>query len=191
MRDSLFESPAQSVLDIALSDHFVIQFNLPYHRTKPEIKVINTRNIKSIDIDVFKSDLAHKFSECDKSSFFDFTCCIKETLDKFTPLKKRIVSSSPFVPWINIFVKAQKQVKRQAERLYRKTGLSIHKDIFKFQKNKTINVIKEEKRKYILQKIASSNSSEELFKTFNDLIGKKKINSLTVDFPKNEFSNHF
>ena len=45
---------------------------------------------------MFKSDLAHKFSERDKSSFFDFTCCIKETLDKFTPLKKRIVSSSPF-----------------------------------------------------------------------------------------------
>ena len=89
MRDSLFESPAPPVLDMALSDHFVIQLNLPYHRTKPETKVINTRNIKSIDIDVFKSDLAHKLSECDKSSFFDFTCCIKETLDKFAPLKKK------------------------------------------------------------------------------------------------------
>ena len=88
MRDSLFESPAPSVLDMALSDHFVIQLNLPYHRTKPETKVINTRNIKSIDFDVFKSDLAHKLSECDKSSFFDFTCCIKEALDKFAILKK-------------------------------------------------------------------------------------------------------
>ena len=110
---------------------------------------------------MFKSDLAPKLSECDKSSFLDFTCCIKETLDKFAPLKKkkkkkkkkkRIVSSRPFAPWINTFVKAQKQVKRQAERLYRKTGLTIHKDVFKFQKNKTFNVIKEEKRKYILQK---------------------------------------
>ena len=92
---------------------------------------------------------------------------------------------------INIFVKAQKQVKRQAERLYRKTGLTIHKNIFKFQKNKTVNVIKEEKRKYILQKIACSNSSKELFKTFNDLIGKKKNNSLPVDVPKNELPNTF
>ena len=39
MRDSLFESPAPSVLDMALSDHFLIQLNLPYHRTKPETKV--------------------------------------------------------------------------------------------------------------------------------------------------------
>ena len=75
---------------MALSDHFVIQLNLPYNRTKPETIVINTRNIKSIDIDVFKSDLAHKLSECDKSSFLGFTCCIKETLDKFAPLKKEL-----------------------------------------------------------------------------------------------------
>ena len=112
-------------------------------------EVINTRNIKSIDIDVLMSDLANSLSKCDKSSFIDFTCCIKETLDKFAPLKKRIVSSRPFAPWINIFFKAQKQVKRQAERLYRKTGLTIHIDILKFQKNNTVNVIKEEKRKYI------------------------------------------
>ena len=89
MRDSLFESPAPSILDIALSHHFVIPLNLPYHRTKPEKKAINTRNIKPIDIDVFKSDLAHKLSECDKLSCFDFTCCIKETLDKFAPLKTK------------------------------------------------------------------------------------------------------
>ena len=72
MRDSLFESPAPSVFNMALSDHFVIQLNLPYHRTKPETKDINTINIKSIDINAFKSDLAHKLSECDKSSFFQF-----------------------------------------------------------------------------------------------------------------------
>ena len=40
IRDSLFERPAPSVLDMALSDHFVIQLNLPYHRTNPETKSI-------------------------------------------------------------------------------------------------------------------------------------------------------
>ena len=63
--------------------------------------------------------------------------------------------------------------------------------IFKFQENKIVNVIKEEKRKYILQKNSSGNSSKELFKTFNDLIGKKKNNSLPVDVPKNELPNTF
>ena len=44
---------------------------------------------------------------------------------------------------------------------------------------------------YILPKTASSNLSEELFKTFNDLKGKKKNNSLPVDIPKNELPNAF
>ena len=52
-------------------------------------------------------------------------------------------------------------------------------------------MIKEEKRKYILQKFASSNSSKELFKTFNHLIGKKKNNSLSDDVPKHELPNTF
>ena len=103
MRDSLFESPAPSVLDIALSDHFVIQLNLPHHRTKPGTNIINTRNIKSIDIDVFKSDLAHKPSECDKSSFYVFSCCIKKTLDKFASLKKEL-SPVALLPRGSIFL---------------------------------------------------------------------------------------
>ena len=41
----------------------------------------------------------------------------------------------------------------------------------------------EEKRKYILQKIANCNSYKELFKTSNDLICKKKNNSLPDDVP--------
>ena len=52
-------------------------------------------------------------------------------------------------------------------------------------------MIEEEKRKHILQTIASSNSSKELLKAFNDLIGKKKNNSLPVDVPKNELPNTF
>ena len=77
---------------MALSDHFVIQFYLPYHLTKTDTKVINTRSIKSIDIGVFKSDLAKNLSECIKASIYDFTSCIKETLDKFSPLKKKELS---------------------------------------------------------------------------------------------------
>ena len=53
---------------------------------------------------MFKSDLAHKLSECDKSSFFDFTCCIKETLDKFAPLKKKELSLVALLPPGSIFL---------------------------------------------------------------------------------------
>ena len=80
---------------------------------------------------MFKSDLAHNLYECDKSSFYDFTSCSKEILDKFAPLKKLSLVAL-LLPRSTFFVKGQKQVKRQAERLYNKTRLTIHKDIFKF-----------------------------------------------------------
>ena len=97
--------------------------------------------------------------DCDTTPPRSFTNCVKNVLDKFAPLKERLVSTRPFAPWINLLVKAQKQIKRQAERLYRKTGLTVHREIFNFQKNKTIKVIKEEKKKYISEKIVSSNTS--------------------------------
>ena len=52
-------------------------------------------------------------------------------------------------------------------------------------------MIKEEKRKYNLQKTASCNSSKDLLKTFSDLIGKKKTNSLPEDVPKKELPTTF
>ena len=153
MRDSLFESPAPSVLDIALSDHFVIQFNLPYHRTKPEIKVINTRNIKSIDIDVFKSDLAHKFSECDKSSFFDFTCCIKETLDKFTPLKKKL-SLVTLLPPGSIFLSKLKNRSKDKQNDFTGKQDSLHRKIFSnFRKIKPSMWLKKKRGKIFYKKL--------------------------------------
>ena len=107
MRDSHFESPAPSVLDMALSDHFVIQLNLPYHRTKPETNFINTRNIKSIDIDVFKSHLTHNLSAT--NHHFTISPVARNLINLLLSKKKkkkRNLSSRPFSPWINIFVKA-------------------------------------------------------------------------------------
>ena len=81
-----------------------------------------------------------------------FSNCLSEILNKFAPVKKRKVSHRPNAPWMNIFVKAQKQIKRKAERLFRKTGLTVHKEIFKFEKNKTIQIIKDEKKKIYFRK---------------------------------------
>ena len=65
-------------------------------------------------------------------------------MDKFAPLKDKIYSLRPAAPWINLVVKAQKQVRRRAERLYRKTRLTVHRQIYQYQRIKTIK----EKRKF-------------------------------------------
>ena len=68
-------------------------------------------------------------------------------LDKFALIKSRVVTIRPAAPWINLVVKASKQARRKAERMFKKTGLTIHREIYKYHKNKTLKVGNEEKRK--------------------------------------------
>ena len=106
---------------------------------------------------------------------------------KFT----KIINVRPAAPWMNIVIKAQKKVRRQAERLYKKTKLTIHRDIFKYQKNKTTKIINEEKSKYISNQITTSSNSKTLFSFFNRLTGKHNNLTLPSDTPAENLPNKF
>ena len=94
-------------------------------------------------------------------------------------------------PWMNLAIKAQKKIRRQAERLYKKTSLTIHRDIFKFQKNKTTKLIIDEKAKYINDKISSSSNSKFLYSIFNNLTCKHNTRVLPSDTPTEHLPDRF
>ena len=54
-----------------------------------------------------------------------------------------------------------------------------------------MKTIKDENKKYLSEKISSSNTSKELFNVFNDFIGKKKTMSLPNNIPINELPDTF
>ena len=51
------------VTDKCISDHFVITLNFNMSKPKPTKNVIQSRNIKAIDMNVFKSNLSQSLSE--------------------------------------------------------------------------------------------------------------------------------
>ena len=51
----------------------------------------------------------------------------------------------PAAPSINLVVVAKKQIKSRAERLFKQTNLTVHRNTFNYQKIKTIKVVNEEK----------------------------------------------
>ena len=104
-------------------------------------------------------------------------------MDKFAPIKDKIYSLRPAAPWINLVVKAQKQVRRRAERLYRKTRLTVHRQIYQYQRSKTIKVINEEKRKYITNQISNSSNSKQLYSVLKNVTAKSNSLTLPSDTP--------
>ena len=71
------------------------------------------------------------------------------------------------------------------------TSLTIHRDIFKFQKNKTTKLIIDEKAKYINDKISSSSNSKFLYSVFNNLTGKHNSRVLPSDTPTEHLPDRF
>ena len=152
--DPVLISPV--VTDMCLSDHFVMTAALPFPKPKRVVNSVTSRNINAINLSNFKTSLLDSLTNIKDSitscSLFN---CVNNVLKLFAPLKTKIINVRPAAPWMNIVIKAQKKVRRQAERLYRKIKLTIHRDIFKYQKNKTTKIINEEKSKYISNQITS------------------------------------
>ena len=68
-----------------------------------------------------------------------------------------------------------KSQKRKAERKWRATGLTIHKDLYKDARNKLNVEIQMSKKCYFQDKISGASSSQgELFKCLNELFNKKR-----------------
>ena len=172
------------VEDLCLSDHYIITASLPFSKPKCIKKSIKTRNIKNIDLSCFQLALNESLLEIkDKISSFSLNNCVSSILNKFAPVKDKLITIRPAAPWFNLVVKAQKQVRRKAERMYKKTKLTVHRQIMKFEKNKTIKVINEEKEKYINEKISSSNNSKQLHFVLNSLTSNNNKLILPSDTP--------
>ena len=187
---------SQSVLnlhvsDICLSDHYIITFELPYDKPRNENVIVKARNLNNFDFDSFESCLSSALLSKKPDNVNDFNACISNVLDNYAPVCTKTIPQRPFSPWYNSAVKAAKTLKRKAERLWKKTKLTVHKDIYKQKKKDLCNVICAEKKSYINDKITKSSSNKDLFQICNDLMGKPKDKVLPNCISKNDLPNKF
>ena len=90
------------------------------------------------------------------------------------------MTSRRHAPWFNCDVKAAKQERRVAERMWVKTGLQVHRDIL-MSAWKTYNTtVCLAKCHYYLNKFSSAESCKELFRATDELVLGKKA---TPTFP--------
>ena len=103
----------------------------------------------------------------------------------------------PNSDWFNNDILEAKINRNKAERIWRDSKLTVHKQIFKSQKLNLTKLIRDAKRTYYSNKIDSSkNTQKELFKVTNSLLnpdhGANKLPE--TDFPEQlpeRFSNYF
>ena len=181
-----------SVTDAIQSDHYCVMTRLRMSIPPPATICRSVRNIRGIDRYAFKDDIRRCLLDVHDAQ--QLNTCLQSVLDHHAPLTKRKVSSRPSSPWyssVSQELRQAKQSRRQAERQWRKSGLTVHKQIYCTANNLVNTIVFNAKTDYTCDKIANSSSSKELFSITKQLLGKKTSIPLPSIVPIAELPEHF
>uniref|UniRef100_A0A8P4G516 Reverse transcriptase domain-containing protein n=1 Tax=Dicentrarchus labrax TaxID=13489 RepID=A0A8P4G516_DICLA len=127
-----------SSFNLNISDHLAIitDIDIPIPTIKDK-RTISFRNLKSISPSALTTSLASKISSSpppltdnpsDLTKFYNET--LSSCLHQLAPIKTKTVSFTHSAPWYTPELHKMKSRKRQLERLYKKTGLTVHLQTF-------------------------------------------------------------
>lgn len=185
------------VQDHLVSDHYVVYLSIAITRPPRPTKTITTRNFKKLDVTALKADL--KDSELLTITSNDpeelanvYNVTVSELLEKHAPSKTKTVVLRPLSPWYDDTVNDLRKEVKSAEKRWRRTGLTVHKQIFKERKNCLTNTIKIKKKTFVQDKIKKADQSQKaLFQCMDELLHKSKVTALPTNLPTEDLPDKF
>ena len=119
-----------------ITDHNLLLCTV--HHPKPHLqeKKIVTRKLRSIDLPSFREDIVQGLTVNDHNESASdllnrYNVHLTSVLDKHAPKKEKSVVVRPLQPWFTDELHQAKNERRKAERLWRRTGLTVHKEIYR------------------------------------------------------------
>ena len=161
-----------TVTDSLESDHYCTKSYFNISVSKPSTLYRTVRNIANIDRPSFIAELSSvsEFSSVENANqFCDF---LHTVLDKHAPPSLRKVinhNSTPCFESIRDDLFIANRERRQAERKWRYTKLTIFKDLYRQAKHKVSKLVHTKKYKFYTEGIALASCSEELHQIVNTL----------------------
>ena len=129
--------------------------------------------------------------QLDSSDLHSYNSGLREVLDKHAPFRHRRITDRPSAPWLTVQIKEAKQQRRCAERRWRKSGITVHRQIFIHHDEKVKKLFLQAKKNYVCNKIERSSSCKVLFHITDQLSGKKKDSTLPSSIPTVDLLNTF
>ena len=193
--------PCVTVKDCCLSDHFPVFCHLPLSMPRPTTQVVTYRKLKSVCAvafarDIDSSQIATIPDDPKDSAISLYNTVLSDILENHAPEKTRTVPARPQPEWYTDQIRQAKQQRRQYERLWRKTKLTVHRQMYMDMKVKVNNLIGEAKTSHY-KTIITENSGDQkkLFSVVSKLLGKSHSPTLPPGKQPSElvctFSNFF
>ena len=125
------------ILNDVFSDHQVVTCKLNCPRPPLSKIPLTFRSTKQLNGDVFIATLKESLANKDLSVKTDidemvdiYNSTLKDIYDKLAPVQTRVVNHRPWAPWYNEDLREAKREKRRAERKFRKTKLTVNKQMY-------------------------------------------------------------
>ena len=191
-------SPKITHSQISPSDHFPIftELNIqpppPPPRTRISFRCIDGIHIPHFVRDIFSSSLIHN----PPSSLSDLVDCYNSTLNsllnKYAPLKTKMVHSRPAKPWFTSQLNALKLACRQLQRIWSRTHSAFDLKCLRSATNKYHAAIIKAKRTFHASTISSSLSNrQKLWNTVNKLLHRGPPDALPDSLHSSKLSDSF
>jgi len=185
--------------DHGFPDHFPVLTYLSLKKPQLPKQQVTYRKVKDITADRLEEAIATSglcSANTSTMSLHSLTTLydteLKNIMDTLAPIKTRTLTVRPEAAWYGATIRAAKQQRRQAERLWRKTGLTVHREMFTERRGAVNSLIDQAKTSYFQNAIAENqNNTKHLFSIVNTLLGKKKVTSLPANKSPSELCSMF
>ena len=151
---------------------------------------VKSRNTKAVSLSDFQADVkrfADRCSQCPDRDLADsYSAGLRAVMDRHAPLVTRCVSHRRSAPWLTDEVREARRGRRQAERRWRSTRLTVHREIFVKERTTVKRCLRDAR-----SKIDISSTTKQLFAVSDILLGKAKTTSLPSNIPIADLPQRF
>ena len=182
---------------LSISDHFWINSDLNIAKPPLPTKDICYRKIKNIDANLLSQDIRES-KLTDPNDFesaaelvLEYNSTLRHLLDQHAPEKKRTVTLHPQQPWYTPEIAEAKKQRRKAERKWRCTKLTVHREIFVEAKKTVKKLISDAKATYYSKKITDAEDTKSLFKIVDSLLSHQSSSNLPTSDSNLTLANDF
>ena len=177
------------------SDHFAVMCEVEMSRPPATKRIIKSRHLHLIDPSVFRQDVISSLNvDCHADSADKMVDIYNTTLgtllDNHAPPKTREISLRPQAPWYNDSIRNDKRKKRQLERKWLKSKLTVDENAFREQCRHYKNVLDGAKTDYHCAQISACDTRQ-MFKLVNKLTVYKPAKALPSHSSKKDLANRF
>ena len=175
------------------SDHYALKCDILIQRPKATKQVVKSKDLHTIDKDKFRNDLKESLT-CSNKTDNDsvnnmaekYNNVLSNLLNEHTPETSRKISLRLKAPWYTDSLRDMKRTKRSLERRWKKTELTVDKEVFREECIKYKQALTKAKSEYHRSQIAECDS-----RLVNKLLVYKPSKALPSYDSKKTLANRF